>query len=50
MPEFTDGVAQAFILGEDHMDTVFAALILSDNIFHGGNILHMKALPFGATA
>ena len=54
-----DGIAQAFILGQDFLDGQAAALILGDNIFYGngfGDILrrtakntetHQKATVFG---
>ncbi|MDV2477655.1 glucose-1-phosphate thymidylyltransferase RfbA [Rhodococcus zopfii] len=33
--ERPDGIAQAFVLGAEHLGTDTAALILGDNIFHG---------------
>src|SRR4051794_4624526 len=30
-----DGLAQAFLIGADHVDNDSAALVLGDNIFHG---------------
>ncbi|WP_181779746.1 glucose-1-phosphate thymidylyltransferase RfbA [Pseudonocardia pini] len=30
-----NGIAEAFLIGEDHIDGDFVALVLGDNIFHG---------------
>lgn len=46
-----DGLAQAFILGDDFIGNDPAALVLGDNIFHGsgmGTMLRKKANPEGA--
>jgi glucose-1-phosphate thymidylyltransferase len=32
---FPDGLAQAFIIGKDHIGTAPVALVLGDNLFHG---------------
>lgn len=48
-----DGLAQAFILGEDFIDQDSVCLILGDNIFHGQHftekLLRAAAEPSGAT-
>ncbi len=47
-----DGLAQAFILGADHIGSDSAALVLGDNIFHGpglGTDLQRHANVDGAT-
>jgi glucose-1-phosphate thymidylyltransferase len=48
-----DGLAQAFILGEDFIGTDSVCLILGDNIFHGQHftekLLSAAAHPSGAT-
>jgi glucose-1-phosphate thymidylyltransferase len=48
-----DGLAQAFMLGEDFIGTDSVCLILGDNIFHGqyftGKLLRAAAEPSGAT-
>lgn len=47
-----DGLAQAFLLGEDHIGADTAALVLGDNIFYGpglGNQLRKYADVDGAT-
>ncbi|MDZ4335941.1 MAG: glucose-1-phosphate thymidylyltransferase RfbA [Pseudomonas sp.] len=48
-----DGLAQAFILGEDFIGTDSVCLILGDNIFHGQHftekLLRAAAEPTGAT-
>ena len=36
-----DGLAQAFIIGEDFIGNDSACLVLGDNIFHGSNLRHM---------
>ncbi|MBW9204491.1 glucose-1-phosphate thymidylyltransferase RfbA [Mumia sp. zg.B17] len=47
-----DGLAQAFLLGEDHLDGDAAALILGDNIFYGpgmgGQLTRFDALEGAA--
>lgn len=46
-----EGLAQAFLLGEDFIGNDPAALILGDNIFYGsgmGKLLRRKATPNGA--
>jgi glucose-1-phosphate thymidylyltransferase len=48
-----DGLAQAFILGEDFIGSDPVCLILGDNIFYGPQLtpklLHAKSRKFGAT-
>ncbi|MGG5870547.1 glucose-1-phosphate thymidylyltransferase RfbA [Pseudomonas peli] len=48
-----DGLAQAFLLGEDFISTDSVCLILGDNIFHGQHftekLLRAAAEPSGAT-
>lgn len=47
-----DGLAQAFILGEEFIGNESVALVLGDNIFHGsglGTSLQEKRLDHGAT-
>lgn len=41
--EKPDGLAQAFILGEDFIGTDRCALVLGDNIFFGANLIHELA-------
>ena len=36
-----NGLAEAFILGEDFIDNSPTALILGDNIFHGSNLINI---------
>ena len=36
-----DGLAQAFIIGEEFIGDDAACLVLGDNIFHGSNLRHM---------
>ena len=36
-----DGLAQAFIIGEEFIGDDCACLVLGDNIFHGSNLRHM---------
>ena len=36
-----DGLAQAFIIGEEFIGNDAACLVLGDNIFHGSNLRHM---------
>lgn len=36
-----DGLAQAFIIGEEFIGNDSACLVLGDNIFHGSNLRHM---------
>lgn len=36
-----DGLAQAFIIGEEFIGNESACLVLGDNIFHGSNLRHM---------
>lgn len=46
-----NGLAQAFVLGEDFIGSAPAALVLGDNIFHGsgmGTLLRQKSSPDGA--
>lgn len=46
-----DGLAQAFVLGEEFIGTDSVALVLGDNIFYGsgmGTLLQTKANPNGA--
>ena len=46
-----EGLAQAFVLGEEFIGTDSVALVLGDNIFYGsgmGNLLQNKANPDGA--
>ncbi|MGX7419003.1 glucose-1-phosphate thymidylyltransferase RfbA [Carnobacterium gallinarum] len=51
--ESPDGLAQAFILGEDFIGEDSVCLILGDNIYHGGGMAKMlqraAAKPEGAT-
>jgi len=50
--EAPDGIAQAFILGADFIGDESVALILGDNIFHGGDLspsAEMLATEGGAT-
>ena len=48
-----DGLAQAFIIGEQFLDGAPSALVLGDNIFHGHDLEHLlndaDAIASGAT-
>ena len=39
--ESPDGIAQAFLLGEDFLDDSASALILGDNLFHGEGFMQL---------
>ena len=42
-----DGLAQAFLIGEDFIGNAPSALVLGDNIFHGHDLPHLLANAIG---